>query len=93
LSCTTLFFLSWWWENLAKKRNTSSIRVTNNIEGSFKCFYYHFCYSYNSQICSNHVVDDPHFSHIKKLKKSNKKPIAFVVQLLSYSFSATFKVF
>jgi len=38
-----------------------------------------FFYGYNSQICSNHVVDDPHFSYITKLKKSNKKPIAFVV--------------
>jgi hypothetical protein len=25
-----------------KKRNTSSIRVTNNIEGGLKCFYHHF---------------------------------------------------
>jgi hypothetical protein len=66
-------------KNWPKKRNTGSIRVTNNIEGGLKCFYYHIFYSYNSQICSNHVVDDPHISYIKKLKKKKKKPIAFVV--------------
>jgi hypothetical protein len=38
-----------------------------------------FFNGYNSRIYSNHVVDDPHFSYITKLKKSNKKPISLVV--------------
>jgi hypothetical protein len=79
-------------KNWPKKRNTGSIRVTNNIEGGLKCFYYHIFYSYNSQICSNHVVDDPHFSYIKKLKNKKKNPLLLLL-LFIYSFSATLKFF